>query len=182
MRLLKQLFFVFTALIALLTVLMVFSYDIVKIDWVVFMEIQPSYETQEEPRAVPAQSIPIEGAAYLPGVEPANPVPADEVSVLRGAQLFSVNCAQCHGVDGKGSGIIAAFLVKKKPADLTGAAVQNLSDGRIFMTITDGVFNAENSLFPDVEFSGQCPPLNENLSVRERWDVVNYVRALGAQP
>jgi hypothetical protein len=51
------------------------------------------------------------------------------------------------------------------------------------MTITNGVWNAENTLFPDVEFSGQCPPLNENLSVRERWDVVNYVRTLGtAQP
>ncbi|MCA1899598.1 MAG: cytochrome c [Chloroflexi bacterium] len=182
MRLFKQLLFVFAALVALVTVLMIFSYDIVKIDWIVFMEIQPSYGTQEEPRAVPAQSIPIEGAAYLPGVEPANPVAADDVSVSRGAQLFSVNCSQCHGIDGKGNGTIAAFLVKKKPADLTGAAVQSLSDGQIFMTITNGVFNAENSLFPDVEFSGQCPPLNENLSVRERWDVVNYVRTLGAQP
>jgi mono/diheme cytochrome c family protein len=182
MRLFKQLFFVFAALVALVTALMIFSYDIIKIDWIVFMEIQPSYGTQEEPRAVPAQSIPIEGAAYLPGVEPTNPVAADEVSVSRGAQLFSINCSQCHGIDGTGSGTVAAFLVKKKPADLTGEAAQSLSDGQIFMTITNGVFNAENSLFPDVEFSGQCPPLNENLSVRERWDVVNYVRTLGAQP
>ena len=182
MRLFKQLFFVFTALVALVTVLMIFSYDVIKIDWIVFMEIQPSYGTQEEPRAVPARSIPVEGAAYLPGVEPGNPVAADEVSVSRGAQLFSVNCSQCHGIDGKGNGTIAAFLVKKKPADLTGAAAQSLSDGQIFMTITNGVFKAENSLFPDVEFSGQCPPLNENLSVHERWDVVNYVRTLKAQP
>jgi mono/diheme cytochrome c family protein len=181
MRLLKQLVFVFAALVVLVTALMIFSYDIIKIDWIVFMEIQPSYGTQEEPRAVPAQSVPVEGAAYLPGVEPNNPVVADDVSVSRGSQLFSIHCSQCHGIDGKGSGTIAAFLVKKKPADLTGEAAQSLSDGQIFMTITDGVFNAENSLFPDVEFSGQCPPLNENLSVRERWDVVNYVRALGAQ-
>jgi len=182
MRLLKQLFFVFAALVVLVTALMIFSYDIIKIDWVVFMEIQESFGTQEEPRAVPAQSVPVEGAAYLPGVEPSNPVLADEVSVSRGAQLFSINCSQCHGIDGAGSGTVAAFLVKKKPADLTGEAAQSLSDGQIFMTITDGVFNAENSLFPDVEFSGQCPPLNENLTVRERWDVVNYVRTLGAQP
>lgn len=182
MRLLKQLFFVFAALVVLVTALMIFSYDIIKIDWIVFMEIQESFGTQEEPRAVPAQSVPVEGAAYLPGVEPSNPVAADEVSVSRGAQLFSINCSQCHGIDGAGSGTIAAFLVKKKPADLTGEAAQSLSDGEIFMIITDGVFNAENSLFPDVEFSGQCPPLNENLSVRERWDVVNYVRTLGAQP
>lgn len=182
MRLLKQLFFVFAALVVLVTALMIFSYDIIKIDWIVFMEIQESFGTQEEPRAVPAQSVPIEGAAYLPGVEPSNPVVADDVSVSRGSQLFSIHCSQCHGIDGTGSGTIAAFLVKKKPADLTGEAAQSLSDGQIFMTITDGVFNAENSLFPDVEFAGQCPPLNENLSVRERWDVVNYVRSLGTQP
>jgi mono/diheme cytochrome c family protein len=181
MRLFKQLFFVFTALVALVTALMIFSYDVIKIDWVVFMEIQESFGAQEEPRAVPAQSIPVEGAAYLPGVDPANPVAADGVSISRGSQLFSINCSQCHGIDGAGGGTVAGFLVKKKPADLTGEAAQSLSDGQIFMTITDGVFNAENSLFPDVEFSGQCPPLNENLSVRERWDVVNYVRTLKAQ-
>jgi mono/diheme cytochrome c family protein len=183
MRLFKQLLGVFAALVVLITALMIFSYDIIKIDWIVFMEIQPSYGTQEEPRAVPAQSIPVEGAAYIPGVEPTNPVIADDVSVARGAELFNINCTQCHGVDGKGSGTIAAFLVKKKPADLTGETVQGLSDGQIFMTITDGVWNKENTLFPDVKFSGQCPPLNENLTVRERWDVVNYVRTLGtAQP
>ena len=33
------------------------------------------------------------------------------------------------------------------------------------MTITNGV--------PD-----RMPPLNENLTVSERWDVVNYVRTL----
>jgi len=180
MRLFKQLLGVFAAVMLIITMLAVFAFDVVKIDWVVFMEIQDSFGTQEEPRAVPAQSIPIEGPAYLPGVEPTNPVMADDVSVSRGAQLFSINCSQCHGIDGTGSGTIAAFLVKKKPADLTGEAAQGLSDGQIFMTITDGVFNAENSLFPDVEFSGQCPPLNENLSVRERWDVVNYVRTLKA--
>ncbi|MBI5952453.1 MAG: cytochrome c [Chloroflexi bacterium] len=183
MRLFKQLLGVFAAVMLIITVLAVFAFDVVKIDWIVFMEIQDSFGTQEKPLAVPAQSVPVEGAAYIPGVEPTNPVTADEVSVSRGAQLFSINCSQCHGIDGTGSGTIAAFLVKKKPADLTGEAAQGLSDGQIFMTITDGVFNAENSLFPDVEFSGQCPPLNENLSVRERWDVVNYVRTLGtAQP
>jgi mono/diheme cytochrome c family protein len=180
MRLFKQLIGVFAVLLLVIGGLATFAFDVIKIDWVVFMEIQDSFSTQEKPRPVPAQSIPVEGPAYLPGIEPTNPVAADDVSVSRGAQLFSINCTQCHGIDGKGSGTVAAFLVKKKPADLTGETAQGLSDGQIFMTITDGVFNAENSLFPDVEFSGQCPPLNENLSVRERWDVVNYVRTLGA--
>ena len=42
----------------------------------------------------------------------------------------------------------------------------NLSDGELFMTITDGV-------------AGGMPSLKENLPTAEmRWDVVNYVRSL----
>ena len=180
MRLFKQLTGVFAFLLLGIGALAIFAFDVIKVDWVVFMEMQPSYGTQEEPRAVPARSVPVEGVAYIPGVEPTNPVAADEVSVSRGAQLFGIHCSQCHGIDGKGNGTVAAFLVKKKPTDLTGDAAQAKSDGSLFLTMSNGIFNAENSLFPDVEFSGQCPPLNENLSVRERWDVVNYVRTLGA--
>ena len=160
---------------------MVFSYDIVKIDWLSFMEIQPSYASQEHPLPVPAQSIPIEGAAYIPGAgSPINPVPADDVSIARGAQLFSIHCQMCHGETGEGNGTISAFLVKKKPANLSSELVQSKSDGSLFLTISNGIFNPNNTLFPGVEFSGQMPPLNENLTVRERWDVVNFIRTLKA--
>src|SRR3990172_3723237 len=179
MRLFKQLVAVFAVLGVLIGGLMIFAYDVIKIDWVVFMEIQPSYGTQEQPRAIPAQSIPVEGAAYIPGAgAPANPVPADETSIARGAQLFAIHCQMCHGETGEGNGTISAFLVKKKPANLTSELVQSKSDGNLFLTISNGIFNPNNSLFPDIQFSGQMPPLNENLTVRERWDVVNYIRTL----
>ncbi len=186
MRLLKQLVIVFAALGVLVGALMVFSYDVIKIDWVVFMEIQPSYGAQDVdmntgagPRPVPAQSIPVEGAAYIPGEgAPVNPVPSDGASIARGAQLYSIHCQMCHGVEGQGNGTISAFLVKKKPASLTSELVQSKTDGSLFLTITNGIFNPNNSLFPDVQFSGQMPPLNENLTVRERWDVVNFLRTL----
>lgn len=181
MRLFKQLLVVFAALGVIAAALMTFSYDVIKIDWVVFMEVQSSYDDQEEPRPVPAQSIPVDGPAYLPGMgEPVNPVTADEVSIARGAELYTIHCQMCHGADGRGTGTIAAFLVKKKPADLTSEAVQAKSDGSWFLTISYGIFNPNNSLFPEVEFSGQMPPLNENLTIRERWDVVNYLRTLKA--
>ncbi len=86
----------------------------------------------------------------------------------------------CHGTTGEGTGTIAAFLVKKKPADLTSILIQSKSDGALFLSISNGIFNPNNTLFPDVEFSGQMPPMNENLTVRERWDVVNYIRTLKA--
>lgn len=185
MRLFKQLLGVFAVLAILAGVLMTFSYDVIKIQWVGFMGIQPSFGTQEQPLAVPARSIPVEGAAYIPGNgAPANPVVADEVSISRGAELYSIHCAMCHGQNGEGNGTISAFLIKKKPANLTSEVVQNKNDGSLFLSISNGVFNPNNTLFPAVEFSGQMPPLSENLTVRERWDVVNYIRTLtaAAQP
>lgn len=181
MRLFKQLVVVFAVLAALLGVLMVFAYDVIKIDWVGFMEIQPSFDNQEQPLAVPARSIPVEGAAYLPGMgEPVNPVPADAISIARGAELYQINCKMCHGDAGHGDGTVAAFLVKKKPTDLSSDDVQAKSDGSMFLTISNGIWNPNNTLFPKRQFSGQMPPLNENLSVRERWDLVNYIRTLNA--
>lgn len=181
MRLFRQLLVVFAALAVLVAGLMIFSFDVIKTDWVVFMEIQESFDDQEKPLAVPAQSIPVDGAAYLPGMgEPLNPVPADESSIARGAQLYQIHCQMCHGEGGQGNGTVAAFLVKKKPADLTSEAVQAKSDGSWFLTISYGIWNPNNTLFPEVQFSGQMPPLNENLSIRERWDVVNYLRTLKA--
>jgi mono/diheme cytochrome c family protein len=176
MRLLKQLVVVFAVLGVLGGGLMIFAYDVIKIDWMVFMELQPSYGTQEfdmvtgaGPRPIPASSIPVEGAAYIPGNgAPANPIAADETSLARGKQLFETHCVTCHGPEGKGNGSVAAFFTKKKPADLTGAEVQSLDDGSIFLVISNGF--------------GYMPALNENFIVRERWDLVNFVRTLKAQP
>jgi mono/diheme cytochrome c family protein len=181
MRLFRQLLVVFAALGVLVAALTVFSFDVLKVDWVVFMEIQEAFDDQEKPLAIPAQSIPVDGAAYLPGMgEPVNPVTADETSITRGAQLYEIHCQMCHGEGGQGNGTVAAFLVKKKPADLTSESVQAKSDGSWFLTTSNGIWNPNNTLFPEVQFSGQCPPLNENLTIRERWDVVNYLRTLKA--
>lgn len=146
--------------------LVLFTFDVIKIDWISFMEVQDSFRPMEDPLPVPERSIPIEGAAYIPGLgAPDNPVEADEDSLARGELLFSVNCAQCHGVTGEGNGVIANFLENKKPANLISDAIQEKSDGSFFLTISNGV-------------PGSMPALNENLTVRERWDVVNYLRTL----
>jgi mono/diheme cytochrome c family protein len=163
---LKRLGLLFLFAAVVIGILMIFSYDVIKIDWPSFMEIQPSFQPMEDPLPAPAQSIPIEGPAYIPNMgAPTNPVSADDASLARGAELFHINCTACHGVGGKGDGPVAAFLQNKKPADLTSPAVQFLSDGAIFMVITNGMPEA-------------MPALNENLTVRERWDVVNFIRTL----
>lgn len=162
----KQLVFLLLVAAALLGLVSLFTYDIIKIDWISFMEIQPSYKPMEHPLPVPAQSIPIEGAAYTAGMGvPVNPVGTDEVSIQRGAELYKINCVPCHGKNGLGDGVIGTFF-KFKPANLTTYEVQQNSDGALFLVITNGV-------------AGRMPALNENFNVRERWDLVNFIRMLG---
>ena len=168
MRLLRQLFGVFVVLGVIGVVILLFTYDVIKIDWPSFMEIQPSYRPMEDPLPPPERSIPIEGAIAIPNMgAPENPTAADDASVARGKELFALNCQMCHGPAGEGNGTIAPFLLKFKPANLTTNVVQSKSDGSIFLTITDGL-------------EGRMPPLNENLTVSERWDVVNFLRTLKA--
>lgn len=162
----RRIAMVLIAAAALLGVTMLFSYDVIKIDWPSFMEIQPSYRPMENPLPVPTSSIPIEGPIIIPGmVVPQNPMKPDDASIARGKELFAINCQMCHGATGEGTGPVAAFLINFKPANLTSDVVQAKSDGSIFLTITNGI-------------EGAMPPLNENLTVSERWDVVNYVRTL----
>jgi mono/diheme cytochrome c family protein len=162
-------------LIILLVILMIplglgllFTYDVIKLQWVGTMHIQPSYQPQEDPLPMPARSIPRQGAAYIAGLgAPVNPVPADEVSLGRGEQLFKTFCAVCHGqaADGKGS-IVANFFTTYKPANLLQGNALTGSDGSIFMTLTNGI-------------NGRMPAMRDDLpGVRERWDIVNYIRKL----
>lgn len=144
---------------------MLFTYDIIKLEWISFMEIQPSYKPMDKPLPVAANSIPFEGAAYIPGQgAPVNPITSDAVSVERGRVLYSVNCALCHGPTGEGNGTVGGVLVNP-PANLTSDVTQSKSDGTLFLTISNGV-------------AGRMPALNENLFVRDRWDLVNYIRTL----
>ncbi|HXD10487.1 MAG TPA: cytochrome c [Anaerolineales bacterium] len=161
----KRLAIIFIAVGVFFGILSIFSFDVIKIDWPSFMEIQPSYRPMENPLPVAERSIPIEGAISIPGMgAPENPTTADEASLARGKELYTINCQMCHGPTGEGNGPIAAFLANR-PANFTTEAVQSKSDGSFFLTISNGV-------------DGRMPALNENLTVSERWDVVNFLRTL----
>lgn len=166
----KKLILVMGALVTPLIIGLLFTYDVIKIDWVSLMEIQANYRPMEDPLPLPARSIPVQGAAYIPelGV-PSNPVKADEASVSRGKENYDSACALCHGATGEGNGGFSGFLRKFPPVSLVDADRSALSDGAIFVTITEGV-------------PGKMPHLRENLPTPEmRWDVVNYVRFLQGQ-
>jgi mono/diheme cytochrome c family protein len=146
---------------------MLFSYDIIKLRWVSFMAIQPSFKPMEHPLPVAEDSIPIEGAAYtLASGVPVNPVSADDVSLQRGTELYKVNCVPCHGAKGKGDGVIGTFF-KFKPADLTSFDVQQIAIA-LFLVISNGV---DGRIYAATKL--QC---------YERWDLVNFIRTWAAAP
>ncbi len=92
-----------------------------------------------------------------------NPVPATPESVKRGAALFAIYCTPCHGLSGKGDGLVAAKFVP--PADLSNPDLQTAR--------TDGYWQSYLSVGGAV-----MPAYGEALSPDERWDVVNYLRTL----
>lgn len=149
---------------------LLFNYRVIRIQWPSMMAIQPSFRPMEAPLPLPARSVPIEGAAYVPGAgSPANPTQPDAASVSRGKFLYGIACDLCHGTAGKGDGQYSRYFVKK-PADLTSSDIRSLSDGEIFLIITNGIMPTEGTII--------MPNLRENLSVADRWDVINYVRSL----
>lgn len=144
---------------------LVFTYDIIKINWASNMEDQIAIQYQDGPRKwAPAEAIRIEGPSQAIAGVPENPVPGDAVSLERGRILYDRHCALCHGPTGQGDGPVVQFwdAQLRKPANLTEARMATMSDGTVYITISSGF--------------GTMPPLRENLSVRERWDVVNYVK------
>jgi mono/diheme cytochrome c family protein len=154
-------------ILLVLTVGLLASYEVINIEFISWMENQPSIRPMEMPFPVPEGSVPIQGAAYVGGIgAPENPVEADEISIERGLILYDINCRLCHGSLGTGDGPVAAFLANVPPRNLIDPTVAAFSDGDIFLVITNGT-----------QF---MPPLDMNLDVRSRWDVVNYVRVLQA--
>jgi putative copper resistance protein D len=98
-------------------------------------------------------------------VRPTTPYQA--VSIATGGRLFQDNCAVCHGPTGTGDGPAARSL-PRPPADLQAAHTVSHTAGDLFWWITGGIPRAG------------MPGFGDRLSEEERWDVVNFLRALGS--
>ena len=93
-----------------------------------------------------------------------NPVPSTQETLAGAQMLFQDNCVLCHGEKGLGDGPGAKTL-KVKPA--------NFTDSKTFASETDG------SLFWKMTTGrGPMPSWKEDLSDKERWELVNYIRKL----
>ena len=96
-----------------------------------------------------------------------NAVAADDASLARGAELYTANCASCHGDGGMGDGPAGAAL-DPAPSPIAHTS-QMMADNYLFWRISEG----------GVPF-GTSMPSWKTLDETSRWDLINYVRALGA--
>ena len=131
----------------------------------------PAYRPQEAPvRHPPEDSVPTKGLERTPkpGTPEAaalkNPEKTTGSSLLAGKELYGIFCTPCHGESGKGDGPVAKKFVPT-PADISGAGNgAHPPDGDLFAVITHG--------------QGGMPPFRADLTAKERWQVVAYLKTL----
>jgi mono/diheme cytochrome c family protein len=90
-----------------------------------------------------------------------NPTAPSAASIANGRMYYQINCAVCHGAAGRGDGSAVRFGMIPMP--LTSDATKARSDGYFFAIMRNG--------------RGAMPPYNR-IEEADRWDVVNYIRAL----
>lgn len=88
--------------------------------------------------------------------------PQTAADLALGEQVYTAECAVCHGPEGRGDGPRAAAIMQDL-ADVSFWAER--SDDQLFTAISEG-------------FMPAMPSFADRLSLEERWAVVGYVRAL----
>lgn len=94
-----------------------------------------------------------------------NPINCDDAANQAGQQVFSTNCASCHGETGAGDGPAAAAL-DPKPAPLAEEQ-GGLTDQYMFWRISEG-----GQMAP---FNSAMPAWKSVLSEDQIWQTVCYI-------
>ncbi len=99
-----------------------------------------------------------------------NPLALTEENQAEGQRLYEIYCTHCHGEAGNGDGnLVAIGKFPPPPSYATGnssrgGSMKDLSDGKIFHTITYGI----NLMGPHAS----------QINPEERWKIVMYVHKL----
>jgi len=94
-------------------------------------------------------------------------VPYQAASIATGAALYRTNCVVCHGTTGAGDGPGGARL-PRRPADLRASHTAQHTAGDLFWWLSNGIPAAG------------MPAFGRELSEEQRWDLVNFLRALSS--
>src|SRR5262245_35261739 len=98
-------------------------------------------------------------------------IAASDATIAKGKQLYEANCSQCHGVEGRGDGYGAPFLVPT-PRDFTAGQFK-------FRTTASGQLPTDDDLFRTISRGANgtgMPPWQYLLTDDERWALVDYVK------
>lgn len=91
--------------------------------------------------------------------------PALDLALLaRGRDRFDVHCAPCHGALGDGQSPVARVMTLRPPPSLHEPRIRALSAEAVVSVIDAGY--------------GLMPAYGWHLTVRDRWAIAGYVRAL----
>ncbi|MBE0409739.1 MAG: cytochrome c [Anaerolineales bacterium] len=97
-----------------------------------------------------------------------NPLENTLQAVEQGEIIYQVNCASCHGVSGKGDGVVSNSL-EPRPTNLA-VNQERLSDGYLYWRIyAGGAFEPFRSVMPG--WRGL-------ISEEDIWRVITYIRSL----
>jgi mono/diheme cytochrome c family protein len=91
------------------------------------------------------------------------PFKVDEALVSRGQERYNIFCTPCHDATGTGRGMIVQRGFKQPPS-FHDERLRNAEAGYFFDVMTSGF--------------GAMPDYKMQLSARDRWAVVAYIRAL----
>jgi putative copper resistance protein D len=94
-------------------------------------------------------------------------VPYQAASIASGAALYRAQCASCHGLGGSGDGPVGVRL-PRPPADLRAPHTALHTAGDLFWWLSNGIPAAG------------MPAFGRELSEEQRWDLVNFLRALSS--
>jgi mono/diheme cytochrome c family protein len=139
----------------------------------------PNFKDGKTAQVPPAGTIPIGWVTFdypnthdgylAASAEVTSPLPQTQANFAEGKTLFLHFCSPCHGVNGQGDGLVVQHGFPPPPSyskgqSSRGGAMKDLTDGKIYHTITYGL-NAMGS------YASQLAP-------NERWKVIMYVHHL----
>jgi mono/diheme cytochrome c family protein len=91
------------------------------------------------------------------------PFPVSQAVLDRGEERFNIYCAPCHDRTGSGNGLVVQRGYPK-PATYHSDRLRQIEAGYFFDVMTNGF--------------GRMPDYRAQISPRDRWNIVAYIRAL----
>jgi mono/diheme cytochrome c family protein len=114
-------------------------------------------------------TLPNDSAGYAMSAEVKNPLaPLTSKDSAETARLFNINCAICHGADGKATGPLSTSGKIGAVANLSLDVYVKMADGTMYHSINYGKNNMGS-------YASQ-------LDRKQRWQLVQYIRTLQPKP